>query len=169
MTIKTTLLKKLSQKFHRPSGTQFKLIGKDLCEECVIRHDELHNGREICFEDLKCSCYAYIFYNISVFASILPMLLKEFIRKNKFEIEDYVVYSFLEKMNNNELISVYTLEQKQIIIETFEYLESLYFMEDFYVWDYETETLMHHYNDEEFYHSIHAAKSFWKETIGENK
>lgn len=170
MTTTKTLLKKLSKKFPVPCGSQFQITGKDLlCDECIIRHDELSNGRDITFEDLKCSCYSYMFYETPTFSSVLPVLLKEFIQKNKFEIYSYIVDIFFKKMRNNELISVYSVEQKQIILDTLNYLDSLYFMEEFHIWDYEAEKLMHYYDYEEFYNYIHTTKKFWEETIGETQ
>lgn len=166
MSIRKILLKKLSKIFPKPCSSQFKLTGNNLCHECVIRHDELCNGKEICFDDLKYSCYTYIFYETAILTAIVPMLLKEFIHKNKFEIEFYIVDIFFKNMQNNEFIALYSLEQKQIIFDTLVYLESLYFMKSFHTWDYETEKLIHHYDDEIFYNLIHATTSFWKVYIG---
>jgi len=162
-----TLSKKLTKKFRNSSIVNYQITGENLCHECVERHKALDNGKIITFEDLKSSCYVHIFYETNTFYIITPILLKELINKKKLEVEPYIMESFFKKMRNKNIPiqSLYTREQRQIIIETLKYILSIYYMDSYETWDYEKEKIVYYFEEESLYTEIKQTLIFWEEHL----
>jgi len=161
------LIKKLNKTFNKPNTDNFKLTGDHLCHECVVRHNELYKGKIITFEDLKSSCYTHLFYESHTFVSIIPILLKELLIKQKLEIDQYIMEYFFKKMRDTQLFerSYFTHEQIYIIIETLEYIQSLYNMECYEIWDDQKEEIIYYFEEESLYAEIEDTLIFWKEHL----
>ena len=161
-------MQKLKTKFKNLSRPNFKIKEENPCHECLDRHNELIKGREFTFDDLRCSCHNYMFYEFDMFPYLLPILLRSFINNPKeWYTNSYLIDSFFNKMRRKELIThaFYSKEQKDIIINTLEHIKATYYMEDFEVWDYEKEKIVHYFEEESLYNEIKETLIFWEEHL----
>ncbi len=147
-------IKKLHKVFSHIPKELFHIDSNSTCFECIQRHIEIDRKGIVSFDDIRCSCYSYMFYKSDY---LLPILLERI--ANEVYIQDDE-YFYLELFFTN-LCSLkttyYTKGMITEILEILKYIEELYKMKEYEFWDYENEIMTYYLDNESLVKEIRKA------------
>jgi len=126
-------LKKLLKQTARPS---FKVLDKDACWECVVRHDEIDRGREVTFDDMRQSCYRHMFYSDTALIYLFPRLLMQLVNEqNDIDFEEEDILALLSSADKLYFYRRYSKKEIATLQMVLEFLHERYHKEEYEIWD----------------------------------
>jgi hypothetical protein len=164
---KYILEKKLSKTFKKVRKPSYIIDGKDLCWECEERHSELTQGRQVTLDDIALSCYSYIFYEPNTFEFLIPSLLIKAMNKES-DVHGIFPTDFLQQIRNKTQYSWFqrfSFEKKTVIINALKFINDLYYMQEYEVWDFDEERMVHFFEEEDLEKESKLSLIFWQELL----
>ena len=159
--LSSDLIKKLNKAYGQAIRPNFSRKNIDDCDECVLRHEEIAKGRKITLEDLSQSCYSYMFFEAEALEYLMPFYFKKLFDKEENKYETFSL-SFLENLREESIFPQgYSKHKSMILIEALKFVHTLYFMEEYEVWDFELERMISYEFNKMMVDEIDKCLEFW--------
>ena len=160
---KKIIEKELMHVFKHIMKPSFLVTDPSGCHECIDRHNEIDRSGEVKIEDTENSCYSAMFFSKNTFDYLIPRFLIKVINKEKSD-KGIFITRFLQELRNEEFTSqflVYEKNKSLNIIKALNYIVELYYMEEYIVWDFDTEKLISFTEEKEWNKEASLTLGYW--------